>query len=181
MGKTETIKQRAIWVYAPTLEQRKQWDKIAKENGMSLSKWIVQTIEDSLLEFDDEVKSIKDIETENKDLRKEISEIQSKLRRETIIRNNLEKEIRKYRAESFLSPSSEGIRQYDKELITLLRNTKSREGKRRYIDNDEILSRLGIEFTETEAVKAISSQLSRLERYGLAESSTKGWRWKEYD
>lgn len=179
MGKTETIKKRAIWVYAPTLEQREQWDKIAKENGMPLSKWIVQIIEDSLLEVDDEVKSRRDIEKENKNVRKEISELQNRLRQVNVIRGNLEKEIRKYRSEPFLATSFEGIRQYDKELITLLRNAKGVDGKIRYIDNNEILSRLGVEFSETESVKAISNQLSRLEGYGLVESSTKGWRWKE--
>ena len=179
MGKTETIKKRAVWVYAPTLEQRNQWGKIAKKNGMPLSKWIVKTIEDSLLVLEGDVKSRKDIEKENKNVRKEISELQSKLRQMNIIRDNLEKEIRKYRAEPFLAASFEGVRQYDKELISLLKNAKSVEGKNRFIDNDEILSRLGVEFSETEFVKAVSNQLSRLEGYGLLESSTKGWRWKE--
>jgi hypothetical protein len=64
-------------------------------------------------------------------------------------------------------------------LIKLLRNAKGVDGKIRYMDNEEILSRLGIEITETTAVKAISNQLSQLEAYELIESSTKGWRWKE--
>jgi len=179
LGKTETIKERAVWVYAPTIEQRKKWEDIAKGKGIPLSKWIVQTIEDSLLELDDDVKSRKDIEKENKNVRKEISELQGKLRQVNIIRDNLEKEIRKYRAEPFLSTAFEGIRQYDKELIALLKNAKSVEGKNRFIDNDEILSRLGVAYTETDVVKTISNQLSQLEGYGLVESSPKGWRWKE--
>jgi len=179
LGKTETIKERAVWVYAPTIEQRKKWEDIAKGKGIPLSKWIVQTIEDSLLELDDDVKSRKDIEKENKNVRKEISELQGKLRQVKIIRDNLEKEIRKYRAEPFLTTSFEGIRQYDKELIALLKNAKSVEGKNRFIGNDEILSRLGVAYTETDVVKAISNQLSRLEGYGLVNSSPKGWRWKE--
>ena len=166
-------------MYAPTLEQRKQWDKLAKNNGMPLSKWIVHTIEDSILEYDNEVKSRKDIEKENKDLRKELSELQNHLRQVTIIRDNLEREIRKYRAEPFLDTSFEGIRQFNKELISILRNAKAVDGRCRFIDNDEILSRLGVKFSETESVKAISNQLSRLEEYGLVVSGTKGWRWKE--
>jgi len=179
LGKTETIKERAVWVYAPTIEQRKKWEDIAKGKGMPLSKWIVQTIEESLIEMDDDVKSRKDIEKENKNVRKDISELQSKIRQVNIIRDKLEKEIRKYRAEPFLATSFEGIRQYDKELITLLRNAKGVDGEIRYVDNDEIISRLGVEFSETDSIKAISNQLSRLEGYGLVESSTKGWRWKE--
>lgn len=179
MGKTETIKERAVWVYAPTIEQRKKWEDIAKGKGIPLSKWVVQTIEDSLFELDDDVKSRKDVEEENKNVRKEISELQGKLRQVNIIRDNMEKEIRKYRAEPFISTAFKGVRQFDKELINLLKDAKSREGKRRYVDNDEIMSRLGVEFSETDYVKAISNQLSRLEGYGLVESSPKGWKWKE--
>jgi len=179
LGKTETIKKRAIWVYVPTLEQREQWDKIAKNNRMPLSKWIVQTIENSILELEDESKSRKDIEEENKNLLKEIYELQSRLRQITIIRDNLEREIRRYRAEPFLDTGFEGVRHFDKELISILKNAKAVDGKNKFVDNDEILSRLGVDFSETESVKAISNQLSRLEGYGLVVSGTKGWRWKE--
>jgi transposase-like protein len=179
LGKTETIKERTIWIYLPTLEQKQQWEKQANENGTSLSKWIIKTIEDTLKESEGIVKSREETEKENKNLRKEISELQSNLRQINIIRDNLEQEIRKYRAEPFLTKSFQGIRQYDKELITLLKNAKSVNGKNRFIDNDEILSRLGIAPKETEVVKSISNQLSRLEEYGLVESGTKGWRWRE--
>ena len=179
MSKTETIKKRAIWVYAPTLEQRQKWDKIAKNNKMPLSKWIVHTIEDSILELEDEAKSKKDVEEENKNLRKELYDIQSKLRQVTIIRDNLEREIRKYRAEPFLDESFEGVRQFDRELISLLKDAKAVDGQNRFVDNDEILSRLGVDFSEIDSVKAISNQLSRLEGYGLVVSGTKGWKWKE--
>jgi predicted RNase H-like nuclease (RuvC/YqgF family) len=179
LGKTETIKKRAIWIYAPTLNQRKKWSKIAKDNGMPLSKWIVQTIDDSILEQGNEIKCRKDIEEENKNLRKEIYELQSKFKQITIIRDNLEREIRRYRAEPFLNDSFEGVRQFDKELITLLRNAKAVDGKNRFVDNDEILNRLEVKLSEIDSIKAISNQLSRLESYDLIISGTKGWKWKE--
>ncbi len=179
MGKTETIKERTIWIYLPTHEQKQQWEKIAHEQGTSLSKWIIKTVEDMIKESDGVVKSRDETEKENKNLRKEMAELQKNLRQITIIRDNLEKEIRKYRAEPFLTMSFEGIRRYDKGLIALLKNAKSVEGKNRFIDNDEILSRLGVAPTETDVVKSISNQLSHLEGYGLVESGTKGWRWKE--
>ena len=179
MGKTETINQRTVCVYVPTLEQKNQWNEIAQKNNTSLSQWIIQTIEDSLIEIEDEVKSKKGIEKENENLRKEISELQNKLRQITTIRENLEREIRKYRSEPFLNTSFNGELSYDKELIDILRNAKGVDGKIRYLDNDEILSRLGVKLSDTESVKVISIQLSRLENYGLVESNTKGWRWKE--
>lgn len=71
------IHKRTIWVYAPTLEQRQHWEKIAEQHGVSLSKWILKTVEDSLIkEEDGAVKTRGDIEKENIDIRKEISEMQ---------------------------------------------------------------------------------------------------------
>lgn len=179
MGKTETIKERAVWVYLPSLEQKEEWGRIANQNDISLSKWIIQIVEDTLHERETEVKSRKDIEKENKNLRSEISSLQSQLKQLSIIRENLEREIRKYRAEPFLSTTPEGGRQFDIELIDMLRNAKGVDGKHRYLDDDEVLQRLGVDLSETDSVKAISNQLSRLEKYGLVASSTKGWRWQE--
>ncbi len=179
MGKTDTIKERAVWVYAQTLEQRDLWEKIAKENNMSLSKWIVRIIEDSIIELEDEVKSRKDIEKENKNLKKEISELQDNIRQLNIIRDNLELEIRKYRAEPFVNPPAEGVIHYEKELINILRNAIGINGKKRYLDNDEILARLGVKPTDIKSIKSIYIQLSLLEGYGLIKSTSKGWKWKE--
>jgi hypothetical protein len=179
LGKTETIKKRAIWIYAPTLEQREQWSKIAKDKGMSLSKWIVHIIVESIIVQGDVSKSRKDIEAENKNLRKEIYEFQSKLKQITIIRDNLEREIRRYRAEPFLNGSFDGVRRFDKELISILKNAKAVDGKNRFVDNDEILNRLGVKLSEVDSIKAISNQLSRLEGYDLVISGSKGWKWKE--
>jgi len=47
------------------------------------------------------------------------------------------------------------------------------------LSSDEILSRLGVDPSEQDAVKAISNQLESLEDYGLLESSPRGWRWKK--
>ena len=38
MGKTETIKQRRVDVYLPSLEAKEKWTALAQETGMSLSK-----------------------------------------------------------------------------------------------------------------------------------------------
>jgi hypothetical protein len=90
LRKTETIKCRAIWVYTKTIEQKRQWIKIAKQEGMSLSKWIVQNIENSLVRNEDEVKSGREIGGENKNLKKEIKNLKDKdiVSLQTDLRNN---------------------------------------------------------------------------------------------
>jgi hypothetical protein len=48
VGKTETIKERTVWVYLPTIEQKQGRANLAKKHKTSLSKWIVKTVEESL-------------------------------------------------------------------------------------------------------------------------------------
>jgi hypothetical protein len=179
VGKTETIKERAVWVYLPTIEQKQNWEELAKKGKTSLSKWIVKTVEDSLQETDGEVTSRGDLARENDNLRNEVARLSEELRVENNLRENLEREIRKYRAEPFLNPEFEGIRRFDRELIDILRKAEGTETPHRYVTSDEILQRLGIESREEEAVKAVSNQLTILQAYGLVESGTKGWRWRE--
>ena len=180
MGKTETIKERAIWVYLPSLEQKERWQKLADQSGVSLSKWVIETVEEAIRPVEErEWKPRKEIEEEIEGLKKEVSNLHSELRQQRTIRENLEKEIRKYRAEPFLAPEFEGVRRYDKELIQVLRSTRSLDGKPKALTDIEILTRLNIEASEEEAVKAVSAQLTNLEAYGIVKSTPKGWRWVE--
>jgi hypothetical protein len=44
-GKTETIRQRKIDVYLPTVELMQQWKHAAEKSGMPLSKYILEVVE----------------------------------------------------------------------------------------------------------------------------------------
>ena len=48
MGKTETIKDRTIYVYLPSLEMVEDWKRRAERAGVSISKFIVERVEDSI-------------------------------------------------------------------------------------------------------------------------------------
>ena len=178
MGKTENIKKRAVWIYLPSIEQRTNWELLAGREGMSFSKWVINNVEENLENRAEKGKNRRMLEQENSDLKSELSSLQKKLRDVKTIKENLERDIRKYRSSPFLQPGFEGKRSYDKELIDTLKNAKRADGKNRFLSNDEILTRLGVDITEVETVKGISRQLSRLEGYELVRSSPKGWKWK---
>ena len=82
----------------------------------------------------------------------------------------LERELRRYRAEPFLEPDFKGVRRLDRELVETLRDSG-------VLSNEEVLSKLGIDPREHEAVKAVSKQLEILESYGLVQPTPRGWRW----
>jgi len=171
--KTETIKERAIYVYLPSLQMVEDWKRRAEKAGVSISKFVVERVEDSirreegeegylsrlelierLRKFEDELKKLKD---ENRLLRKLV--------------DNLDKELKRYRVKPFLEENFEGVRSFSKDLVDLLKGGGAHTG-------DDILASLGIDPSDVELVKAVNRQLEVLERYGLVEYTVKGWRWK---
>lgn len=172
-GKTETIKDRAIYVYLPSLEMAEDWKHRAEKAGASISKFVIERVEDSLRREEGEEGYLSRLEL-IACFRKSEEELE-KLRNENrLLRklvDNLDTELKRYRAKPFLEDNFQGVRMFDKELINLLRKGGS------YRDED-ILANLGVNPTQAELVKAVSKQLEALEGYGLVEFSGKGWSWK---
>jgi len=172
-GKTETIKQRAIYVYLPSLEMVEDWKRRAERAGVSVSKFVVERVEDSIRREEGEegylsrlelIRRLKRAEEELKQLRSE-----NRLLRRLV--ENLDRELKRYRAKPFLDENYVGIRQFDRDLIELLRSGRT-------LSDEEILSSLNIDPADTDLVKAVSRQLEALEAYDLVEFTGKGWRWK---
>jgi len=173
-GKTETIKDRAIYVYLPSLELVEDWKRRAKKVGTSISKFVVERVEDSIGREAGEESYLSRLELIER-LGKSEDELK-KLRNENrLLRrlvDNLDTELKRYRTGPFLEEGFQGVRMFDKELINILRNGGT------YSDKD-ILTNLNIDPTDADLVKAVSKQLEALEDYGLVEFTVKGWRWKE--
>jgi hypothetical protein len=171
MGKTETIKQRSIYVYLPSIEQKERWEEVARKQGVSISRFVVEHVENSLMQEEDEsFRSRGVLEREIVELKKQLRELGRKNRVLEVAFDRLEDELRGYRNRPFLDEDFVGVRRYQRELIEILR-----EG--RFVSNSEILDRLGVKVTDQDSVKVVSKQLENLEGYGIIRSSPKGWKW----
>ncbi len=169
--KTETIKERSIYVYLPSHDMVKDWKKRAKKQGASISKFVIEHVENSLQQEDDPIyKPRGDLVKEISELRNELKELREDNRQKRIVIERLENELRRYRAETFLEERFEGVRKFDKELIDVLK-------RRVVVDSDDLLNTLGIDPRESDLVKAISRQLESLEAYGLVSPTKRGWMW----
>lgn len=172
MGKTETIKQRTVYAYLPSEEARTKWEKAAQAAGTSLSRFIVDVVERTLREGEDEdYRSPKEIWKENVEVREANKLLTEEKRMMSALVEKLEDEVRRYRTELFLEgPQVRRVRQYEKDLIDLLR-----EGG--VVSSEEILRRLRIKPTDTASAQAIRIQLENLQAYGLVHATPRGWRW----
>jgi translation initiation factor 2B subunit (eIF-2B alpha/beta/delta family) len=171
--KTETIKERAIYVYLPSLGMVEDWKRRAEKAGISISKFVIERAEESIrreegeegyLSRADLIKKLRDAEEELKKARNE-NRLLKKLA------ENLDNELRRYRAQPFIEETFEGVRRFDRDLIELLRKGGS-------YTQEQILAHLNIDSSESDLVKAVSKQLEVLEGYGLLEYKGRGWRWK---
>jgi len=172
-GKTETIKDRAVYVYLPSLEMVKDWKLKADRAGVSISKFVIERVEDSIRRDEGEEGYLSRLELIER-VRKaedELKKLRDENRMLSRLVDNLDKELKRYRARPFLEEGFEGVRVFDKELIHLLK----RGGM---FTDDDILANLNIDPSDVELVKAVGKQLEALEGYSLVEYTGKGWRWK---
>lgn len=171
MGKTETIKKRAIYVYLTSQEMAGRWKQLAEKQGTSISKFVAEHVENSLRQEEEPgYKSRSELSKEIQELREDLGVERKRSRRLDLVVDRLERELRRYRAQPFLDEGFEGVRGFNRELVAVLRT----DG---VLSNEDLLARLGVDPSEHEAVKATSRQLEILESYGLVKSTPRGWRW----
>lgn len=172
-GKTETIKERAIYVYLPSHKMVDAWKERAEKAGVSISKFVIENVENSLRQEENNTyvsrsqlsDKIKSLEEENKKLAQENNMLST-------LAEKLDNQLKDYRAAPFLDETFEGVRKYEQTLIKLLR-------EKGFVRDDDILRVLKILPSNTKLVKAIWKQLENLEAYGLVEAGLGGWKWKE--
>ncbi|MCW4020903.1 MAG: hypothetical protein NWF14_06725 [Candidatus Bathyarchaeota archaeon] len=172
MGKTDTIKKRAIYVYLPSQEMASRWKELAEKQGTSISKFVSEHVENSLRQDESSYLSRSFLIEENRKLREGLEEKEKRNRHLELLVDKLEEDLRRYRAQLFLDEGFTGVRRYDRKLIEILREPGVH-------GNEEILSRLGVKPTEHETIKAVSKQLENLQSYGLVKSTPRGWAWQE--
>ena len=172
-GKTKTIKKRSIYVYLPSEKMVDDWKNGADKAGVSISKFVMDRVEDSIRKEEGEegylsrleiIKKLSKSEEELKKLRQD-----KRLLRKLV--DNQDTELKRYKAKPFLEEDFKGLKKFDKELINLLRKGGSYSG-------EDILDPLNIKPSDTDLVKAVNKQLEVLEDYGLVEYAGRGWKWK---
>ena len=169
-GKTETIKERAVYVYLPSHEMVGRWKGLAREGGTSVSKFVVEHVEDSLRRGEAGFVSRVELSGRVRELEEEVSGLRREGRMLRLLSEKLDAELKHYRARPFLEEGFEGVRSYWREVVEALR-------RRGFVATDELLDILGVEPRDSELVKAISRQMENLEAYGLVEATPRGWRW----
>ena len=163
------LKTRYIDVYLPTEAAKHEWEEDAKKAGLPLSKFVFVAVE-AFRSAKDETPRY-EIVKELAEAKEEAQKLRTELKMKTMLLEKLDADVYKARYASFHEVEmAEGTRRHDQELIKILQRGKALEGY-------AILKELGVDPSETEAVKLVNNQLESLQRFGLVRENAQGWRW----
>lgn len=170
--KNKQLTDRSIYVYLPTVEMAQEWKSLADKAKLSISKFVIEHVENSLKQEEDRkgFASRAELLKQLKEKDEQIAKLTQDNRLLKMLADNLDKELKRYRAQPFLDDQFQGVRSYDKELVELLKLSGT-------VDSDRLLKQLGINPKDTDLVKAVNRQLHSLQAYGLVEPTARGWRW----
>jgi hypothetical protein len=173
MGKTETIKERSIYVYLPSHDMVRRWKRLAGKQGTSISKFVIEHVESSLRTEEgfksgfkaraELLRRVQELEEENKVLRRENRMLK-------LAMDKMDEELKGYRAKPFLEEGFVELRGFERKLVVVLKARKSVRG-------EEILDLLGIDPRDKKLTRAVYQQLKFLEAYGFVKALADGWRW----
>lgn len=170
MGKTDSIKQRRVDVYLDSLDRKERWSQLAEEADESLSKFVQQCVEYAIEQGGPDFAELGERGKKIQELEQQVKELRDEVKQKDIVIDKLEADLQRYRMGPFLDGDFEGVREYDQELIEILKDS----GR---VSSDELIRRLGVDQTDSEVMKGINAQLEQLESYGLVSHSNRGWMW----
>jgi predicted nuclease with TOPRIM domain len=117
-----------------------EWKRRAEKAGVSTSRFVIERVENSIGREEGEegylsraelIKRLKEAEEEIKRLRSENNLLKKLV-------ENLDNELKRYRAKPFAEESFEGVRRFDKELIKLLKKGGTPTAMRKFLPTSTI-------------------------------------------
>lgn len=171
LGKTETIRKRAVTVYLPTEEMVDEWKAEADRHGMSVSSFVTEIV-------DDAVRKKRVGTTPREELEKKLSQAQTELRAISEWARS---------ANTALKRADETIADYRKRLERTVPETLdagitsqlvSAFMETRVILVEDIPAKVGIDLNDREGMAKVREALNFLRAANLVENRVFDWRWK---
>ncbi|MFH1579117.1 MAG: hypothetical protein ABIE25_03060 [Thermoplasmatota archaeon] len=177
LGKTETIKQRAVTIYLPTEEMVDKWKEKAKEYSEPLSRFVVEVVDDAirrnpsgLTPRENMEAELQQAKTENRKLAEKIQSLETALKQRdlTVAEYRTKREdavdFRDFKAG--LTEVADMIQTVDK----FFRNNES-------LPMNEAYDKLGIRQDDASKQRALRASMTLLIWNGLVEKGMTEWRW----
>ena len=159
---------RIATIYLPSEKVLQDWATQADASDCSLSKYIFEIVSKSQAALTSPTQS--NLSKDMEELRKENRMLKKDNQEKALLLEHYETELFKARNKAYIEIDSDEAQIYDTRLVDMLRQGKT-------IDSYRILTSLGIDPRDSDAVKMVKNQLEELRRFNLVKETPAGWRW----
>jgi hypothetical protein len=174
-GKTETIRQRKVDVYLPTIELMQEWRKAAEASGMPLSKYILEVVEQHRMGAARVTMPPAMLEEKANKLEKELAALQMRFDTLNLAFHNQEVELSRL-SSAYQSAKGGSV---DVVMVKSLVQTL-RGGPRNGIHILDLMESMRFDKNDSDQIKRWSDGLNFLLDVGLVLRDDKGnLRWKD--
>ena len=172
MGKTETIRQRAINVYLPTEEMIEKWKSEAERYGVPLSRFVVEVVDDAIRKNPAGMTPREQLEQELEKLR---NDYRLSLERIRLIETSLAERdatVAEYRTE-LSKPKRPEVGDIAYMMGPVLAHFKENESLRM----DDAYDMFGFSPSDSKKLRSLKASMGLLISNGLVEKGIDEWRW----
>jgi len=160
-------KTRYTYVYHPSRAHKERWEKLAAKAHTSLSKFIINIVDDVIDEKEELApRHVRDLDG----LKNEIKSLREDLQRKNVILERYESELKNYRATPWLETNFAGYRRLSEDLVRVLKIRGS-------MNKSQLIEALGVDRRETDLIKAIGGQLETLKLFGMVKAENDNLQW----
>ena len=171
LGKTETIRQRAVTIYLPTKEMVEKWKAEADLNDMSLSGFITEIVDDAMRKRSAGMTPREELEKKLVEALTELKVLKGKLESADVALKRADETIADYRKRLERTVPEELDAGITSQLVTAFM-------KSRTILVEKIPESVGIGLDDHEGMVKVLKSLNFLRASGLVENQMFEWRWK---
>ena len=171
-SKMATYQQRRIEIRVPDMEMAERWKELARKSKMSISKFIVEHVENSLSIEEEEGKLSRGaLVMEIRALRDKVKNlIEDQKNKKDTIKEQSDFIIKLKADNPFFSQEdidTEAIRLFVDKIV-----------EDRFVRSKDLFSIIEMEPTDIRKIKYINFQLENLENCGILDKIGDGWKWK---
>ena len=171
-GKTETIRARTVKVYLPSEELVNDWKSAAKESDLSLSQYILETVERQRAHGTGPYLPKLELEKSLGETQEELSQLKSKheiLEAAYQKRDQDAKHLSDLLKKQKTAPDNLGM---VRKMIEMFKTWPEDD-----IDIEEVVDKLGIDYKDEHNMAQLRESATFLRSMGLLKSHFYGWEW----
>ena len=170
--KGKTLRERSIFVYLESEENARKWKELSKKAGTSISKFVIEHVENSLRQDDEKSQhqSRKEIVDELRLEKEKREELEKRCRMLEVVVDRYEKELQTYRMKPWADENYRGLMKVDTRLIKEFQ-------KRKEIRKEMVYSIMKVDPSDKTAVNALDSMIKTMELLSRIKDLGGKWIW----